>query len=89
MFLELCNNGLIKTEIYILLANIYVYFMYTECCHFFTVVRVQFSQISFTGTEASGFVLVSIVLDGGSSANLFSVTITPSEQSPVSAAGGE
>ena len=63
--------------------------MYTKCCHVFTVVRVQFSQNSFTGMEASGFVLVSIVLDGGSSANPFSVTITPSEQSPVSAAGGE
>ena len=72
-----------------MIANIYVCCMYIECCHFFTVVRVQFSQNSFTGTEASGFVLVSVVLDGGSSVSPFSVTVTPSEQTPVSAAGSE
>ena len=51
--------------------------------------QVQFSQGSFTGTEADGFVLVNVVLVGGSSDNSFDVTVTPSEQSPVSARGIE
>ena len=51
--------------------------------------QVQFSQGSFTGTEAVGFVLVNVVLVGGSSDSSFDVTVTPSEQSPVSARGIE
>ena len=51
--------------------------------------QVQFSQGSFTGTEADGFVLVNVVLVGGSSDSSFDVTVTPSEQSPVSARGIE
>ena len=34
-----------------------------------------------------GFVTVNLELTGGTSANPFDVTVTPSEQSPVSAGG--
>ena len=43
--------------------------------------------MQFTGSEAERFVQVNIELDGGTSANPFSVTVTPSEQSPASAEG--
>ena len=54
---------------------------------YFTVVNVQFSQARFNGSEASGFVVVSLQLIGGSSASPFNVTITPIEQPSVSAEG--
>ena len=43
--------------------------------------------MQFTGSEAERFVQVNVELDGGTSASPFSVTVTPSEQSPVSAEG--
>ena len=52
-----------------------------------SVIRVRFSQSRFTGSEATGFVLVNLELVGGRSANAFDVTVTPSEQSSVSAEG--
>ena len=48
---------------------------------------VQFSQDRFIGSEASGFVMVNLELIGGSSASPFTVMVTPSQQSPVSAEG--
>ena len=51
------------------------------------VIRVRFTQNRFSGSEAMGFVQVNLELTGGSSASPFSVTVTPSEQSPVSAEG--
>ena len=51
------------------------------------MIRVRFTQNQFTGSEAMGFVAVNLELAGGMSANPFSVTVTPSEQSPVSAEG--
>ena len=48
---------------------------------------MRFSQEQYTGTEASGFVILSLELVGGTSSNPFNVTVTPSEQSPVSAEG--
>ena len=51
------------------------------------VVNVQFSQETFIGSEASGFVLFNLVLSGGSSAIPFNVTVTPIEQPFVSAEG--
>ena len=53
----------------------------------FIVVEVQFSQARFNGTENSGFLVVNLELVGGSSASPFDVTVTPSEQSSVSAEG--
>jgi len=51
------------------------------------VVRVRFTQNHFTGWEIAEFVRVDIELTGGISANLFNVTVIPSELSPVSAQG--
>ena len=51
------------------------------------MIRVRFTQNRFTGSEAMGFVTVNLELVDGTSANPFDVTVTPSEQSPVSAGG--
>ena len=49
--------------------------------------NVIFTQDQFAGSEAAGFVLVSLELDGGTSESPFDVTVTPSQQSPLSAEG--
>ena len=54
---------------------------------YFIAVDVQFSQERFIGSEASGFVMVNLELSGGTSASPFTVMVTPSQQSPVSAEG--
>ena len=51
------------------------------------MIRVRFTQNKFTGSETAGFVRVDLELTRGRSASPFSVTVTPSEQSPVSAQG--
>ena len=51
------------------------------------MIRVRFTQNQFTGSEAIGFVMVNLELTRGTSASPFDVTVTPSEQSPVSAEG--
>ena len=48
---------------------------------------MRFTQTQYTNSEATGFVTVTLEVNGGTSSNPFSVTITPSEQSPVSAKG--
>ena len=48
---------------------------------------MRFAQTQFTGSEATGFVMVTLEVVGGTSAYPFNVTVTPSEQSPVSAEG--
>ena len=53
----------------------------------FAEIKVRFTQSQYTGPEATGFVMVILELVGGTSSNLFNVTVTPSEQSPVSAKG--
>ena len=53
----------------------------------FTALTVTFTQTQFTGSEAERFVEVNVELNGGTSASEFDVTVTPSEQSPVSAEG--
>ena len=50
-------------------------------------ISVRFTNNTFTASEAKGFVLVILELTGGTSASSFNVTVTPSEQSPVSAQG--
>ena len=50
-------------------------------------IRARFVSNQYTGREASGFVLVTVELVRGTSAYPFNVTVTPSEQSPVSAEG--
>ena len=52
-----------------------------------SMVSVKFTQTQFTGSEATGFVMVTLELVGGTSITPFNVTVTPSQQSPVSAEG--
>ena len=51
------------------------------------MIRVRFTQDQFTGSELEGFVQVLLELNQGSSTSPFTVMVTPSEQSPVSAEG--
>ena len=53
-------------------------------CIFF---RYYSEEDQFSGSEATGFVIVNVELHGGTSAYPFNVTVTASEQSPVSAEG--
>jgi len=52
-----------------------------------TGISVRFTQDRFFGSETEGFMLVSLELVGGTVSIPFNVTITPSEQLPVSAEG--
>ena len=48
---------------------------------------VEFAQSSFSAEENTPSLDVILQLTGGTSSTPFSVTVTPSEQSPVSAEG--
>ena len=61
--------------------------MTTYLVMFLTAINVRFTQMQYTGSEATGSVIVTLELVGGVSSNPFNVTVTPSEQSPVSAEG--
>ena len=52
-----------------------------------STIRVRFAQTQYTGSETTGFVMVTLELVHGTSSNPFNVTVTPSELSPVSAKG--
>ena len=52
-----------------------------------TGLKVRFTQRQYTGSEDSGFVLVTLELVGGTSSRPFNVTVTPLQQSVVSAEG--
>ena len=54
---------------------------------YFSGITVRFTQDQFHGSETTGFVIVHLELNGGTSAYPFDVTVTPSEQSPVAAEG--
>lgn len=53
----------------------------------FAVLSIEFTQSAFTGNESSGVIPVILVLRGGTSSSDISVTVTPSDQSPLSAEG--
>ena len=48
---------------------------------------MEFSSQEFAGYEYSGVISVTLVLKGGVSDEILSVTVIPSDQSPVSAQG--
>jgi len=48
---------------------------------------VRFTQTQYADLEDTGLVLVTLELVGGTSSRPFDVTVTPLEQSPVSAEG--
>ena len=52
-----------------------------------TGITVRFERRRYAGSEAAGFVMVTLELLRGTSSNPFNVTVTPSAQSPVSAEG--
>ena len=56
-------------------------------CYVFVVLQVEFSQPDYTSSEQSGVVPVTLVLRGGTSTSDITVTVIPSDQSPVSAEG--
>ena len=57
------------------------------CYHFSTALTVEFSESSYTSSESSGSISVTLLLKGGTSDIVITVTVTPSDQSPVSAEG--
>ena len=48
---------------------------------------VEFASGQFTGSESSGFIEITVRVTEGSSSSPITVTVTASEQSPVSAMG--
>ena len=48
---------------------------------------MRFTRTQYTGSEDTRFVLVTLELVRGTSSRSFDVTVTPLEQSPVSAEG--
>ena len=71
------------------LPCVLIYCMVSSCLLLYhcTVLMVQFSQNVFTGSESSGIVPVTLLLRGGTSDIDISVTVIPSDQSPLSAEG--
>ena len=51
------------------------------------VLVVEFASSQFNGSESSEFIEVIVRIADGSSSTPITVTVTPSEQSPVSAMG--
>ena len=51
------------------------------------MLTVEFASGQFTGSESSGFIEVIVRVTGGVSGAPITVTVIPSEQSPVSAMG--
>ena len=52
------------------------------------VLRLEFASGQFTGQESSGFIEVTVRITGGTSITPITVTVTPTEQSPVPSAIG-
>ena len=59
--------------------------LYVLYVHSLLELTVRFQSTHYTGREDEGFILVILELIGGRSDYPFNVTVTPSEQSPVSA----
>ena len=53
----------------------------------YVVLIVEFASAQFVGSESTEFVEVTVRVTGGVSSSSITVTVTPSEQSPVSAMG--
>ena len=51
------------------------------------MLSVEFAKMVYSDSEASGFIPVTLLLRGGTSADDITVTVIPSDQSPVSAEG--
>ena len=62
----------------------YPLFYVSNFITFTAVLTVEFSKSTFSGTEATGVVTVTLSLGGGTSASIINVTVIPSDQSPSS-----
>ena len=72
------------TQTSLLLFNLYILHYF----YFNTIdLTVTFSQTIYTDSEQSGAISVTLLLEGGTSSSDISVTVVPSDQSPVSAQG--
>ena len=71
----------------LLLINIQAIESHINFTLFIAVLMVEFSKPTFSGSETTGAVPVTLMLGGGTSASVISVTVTPFDQSPVSAEG--
>ena len=60
---------------------------YTYVFILYVVLVVEFVSGQFTGSESSGSIGVVVRITGGTSNTPITVTVTPTEQSPVSAMG--
>ena len=61
--------------------------LYTLNVFYTLVLSVEFDQMVYSGSEESGIISVTLSLKGGTSSYDISVTVMPSDQSPVSAEG--
>ena len=82
MSIEACSIKHIYS--FVLFAMQIIYYSY---CKSLVGLSVRFTQSVYNGSEVDGYVSVSIELVGGTVDVPFDVTITSSEQSPVSAEG--
>ena len=57
--------------------------------YYFVALTVQFSSRSYTASESSGNISVTLSLEGGTSSSNITVIVLPSDQSPVSAEGNK
>ena len=76
------NNLLILISSYSVLNLSIMYYNFTLSI---AVLTVQFSKLNFSALETSGFVPVTLLLGGGTSASDITVIVIPFDQSPVSA----
>ena len=53
------------------------------------MLSVEFNQLTYADSESSGVISVTLLLRGGTSTNDITVTVIPSDKSPVSAEGKE
>jgi len=58
-----------------------------HCNSDIVVLTVQFSQSTFSGSEESGSISVTLLLEEGTSTTDITVTVIPFDQTPVSAEG--
>ena len=56
---------------------------------FYSDIGVKFAHTQYTGSEAKGFVVITLELVNGTSSDPFNITVTPLEQPSASAKGNK
>ena len=57
------------------------------CTFIYLAIRINFLWKEYSTVESVGYVEITVVLSGGVSNDSITLTVTPNEQSPVSATG--